>query len=200
SVHNVRIERLWRDVRKDTLEFFRQLFLYLEAQGLLDPDSKIHLIALYIIYQPRIQQSLDRTISSWNNHAIRTEGNQSPTAIYELSKEHAINCGYWNTKSMGDSIIDDFYGVDDEAIRTHTEQEDGEDPQAPRSDNFQDLKEEQDAGIVVMDDEEINEGRKILSSLNVAEEDGAWGTRLYCEAVLILTSYYTSQSSNNNPS
>jgi hypothetical protein len=33
STQNVRIERLWRDVRKEALEFFQQLFAYLESKG-----------------------------------------------------------------------------------------------------------------------------------------------------------------------
>ncbi|GLB34620.1 hypothetical protein LshimejAT787_0201850 [Lyophyllum shimeji] len=36
SIHNVRIERLWKDVRKDSLEAFRQIFDYLEKNFLLD--------------------------------------------------------------------------------------------------------------------------------------------------------------------
>ncbi|KAF7371591.1 Integrase catalytic domain-containing protein [Mycena venus] len=42
SRHNVRIERLWRDVRKDALEAFRQIFDYLEKSELLDMENPIH--------------------------------------------------------------------------------------------------------------------------------------------------------------
>ncbi|KAJ7804318.1 hypothetical protein B0H13DRAFT_1930848 [Mycena leptocephala] len=42
SRHNVRIERLWRDVRKDALETFRQIFDYLEQNELLDMENPIH--------------------------------------------------------------------------------------------------------------------------------------------------------------
>jgi len=50
SLQNIRIERLWRDVRKDTLEMFRQIFFYLEEIGLLDMDSRIHHICLYLVF------------------------------------------------------------------------------------------------------------------------------------------------------
>ncbi|KAF5332377.1 hypothetical protein D9758_019101 [Tetrapyrgos nigripes] len=37
--HNVRIERMWRDVWKDTLEMFHKVFFYLEEISLLDMNS-----------------------------------------------------------------------------------------------------------------------------------------------------------------
>lgn len=39
SVHNQRIERLWRDVFEGCISFFYFLFYTLEDSGLLDPDS-----------------------------------------------------------------------------------------------------------------------------------------------------------------
>ena len=35
SVHNQRIERLWRDMRKMVTEYFRRLFYFIENQALL---------------------------------------------------------------------------------------------------------------------------------------------------------------------
>ena len=61
SLHNVRIERLWRDVRKDSLEFFRQIFIYLEELELLDMGNDVHRICLFLVFHRRIQDSLDRT-------------------------------------------------------------------------------------------------------------------------------------------
>ncbi|KAJ3831458.1 hypothetical protein F5878DRAFT_549547, partial [Lentinula raphanica] len=59
SSHNVRIERLWRDVQKDSLESFRKIFKYLEDNGLLDMTNNIQRLCLYVVFQPRIQQSLN---------------------------------------------------------------------------------------------------------------------------------------------
>ena len=39
SIHNQRIERLWRDVYRCVCCTFHEVFYYLEAQGLLDPDD-----------------------------------------------------------------------------------------------------------------------------------------------------------------
>ncbi|KAJ7669797.1 hypothetical protein B0H17DRAFT_1086436 [Mycena rosella] len=68
SLHNVRIERLWRDVRKDSLESYRQIFTYLGNTGLLDMENEIHRSCLFLVFQPRIQASLDRTRDAWNHH------------------------------------------------------------------------------------------------------------------------------------
>ena len=50
SLQNIWIERLWRDVCKETLEMVRQIFFYLEEIGLLDMDSRIHHICLYLVF------------------------------------------------------------------------------------------------------------------------------------------------------
>ena len=55
SVHNQRIERLWRDLFEGCISFFYFLFYSLEEAGLLDPDSMIDLCALHIVFLPRIQ-------------------------------------------------------------------------------------------------------------------------------------------------
>ena len=75
SLHNIRIEWLWRDVRKDCLEVFRRTFFYLEELFLLNMNIRIHRIALFLVFQPRIQCSLDKMMAGWNNHRLRGEGN-----------------------------------------------------------------------------------------------------------------------------
>ncbi|KAJ6576731.1 hypothetical protein B0H10DRAFT_1836751 [Mycena sp. CBHHK59/15] len=98
----------------DTLEFFRQIFLYLAANDLLDMKNEVHRSCLYLVYQPRIQASLDRTRDAWNHHKIRTERNKTPVAIYELSREYALARGYW-TGDPGDDVEfvanDPLYGA-----------------------------------------------------------------------------------------
>ena len=46
-VHNTRIERLWREVRRVAIHQFTALFNYLEDEGLLDPVDNVHLFALH---------------------------------------------------------------------------------------------------------------------------------------------------------
>lgn len=55
-----RIERLWVDVWRCVSSLHYSLFRQLEDGGLLDTDNEHHIFALQYVYQPRIQQSLDR--------------------------------------------------------------------------------------------------------------------------------------------
>ena len=199
SIHNIRIERLWRDVRRDSLEVFRQIFFRMEEAGLLDPENKIHLISLYLVYQPRIQKSLDETRTSWNNHGVRTARNKTPLAMYHLSKEHAINAGYWHGDA-GDPLrrVDESYGEDPSTGFHPPASELREDPIAPRSDNFAGVEEEMEAGILVTDDEDIAEARELLEDMDFSKDDGSWGVDLFCEAVIRLTSAYQESSSKDN--
>lgn len=117
SIQNIRMERTWRDIRKDALEQFREVFLHLEEMGLLDMSNAVHRLVLYLVYQPRIQVALDRAKDAWNLHRIRTARNKSPLAIYKLSREKAINRGYW-TGDPGDdldTVNDPDYGCDGDA-------------------------------------------------------------------------------------
>ncbi|KAF5339993.1 hypothetical protein D9611_012376 [Ephemerocybe angulata] len=167
SVHNVRIERLWRDVRRDTLEFFRQLFSQLEKEELLDTDCKTHLTALFLVYHPRIQKSLDETTTSWNNHSLRTERYKTPFALYELSKERAINAGYWDFDA-GDNVsnVGDDYGEEGDEPGAEDSQ-----PVPPRSDYFETLDDEIEAGIVTTDDEVLSEARDALGGMDLEKDD-----------------------------
>ena len=70
SVHNQRIERLWGDVRRVALRSFQNLFFYMESEGLLLPDSEMHLFALHFVYLPIIDAALEEFVAHWNNHRI----------------------------------------------------------------------------------------------------------------------------------
>ena len=72
SVHNQRIERLWRDVFQGVVKLYYNLFYFLESQLLLDPLNDIHLFALHYVYLPRINHSLQVFTQGWNYHGIRT--------------------------------------------------------------------------------------------------------------------------------
>ncbi|CAH3168206.1 unnamed protein product [Porites evermanni] len=74
SVHNQRIERLWRDVRKMVSEYYRRLFYFLESHLLLGPIGEVDLFSLHFVFIPRINNSLSQFRASWNNHKLSTEG------------------------------------------------------------------------------------------------------------------------------
>lgn len=178
-------------MRKDSLEVFRQIFFFLESSGLLEMENPIHRICLYIVFQPRIQHSLDETLSSWNLHKIRTAGNKTPTAIYQLSREKAINRGYW-TGDPGDDIStasDPHYG-DDPNERLPPADELQNDPAHLDRSEYPDHTAEHNAGVFINDDDEITEGRGILHGLDITEDDGNWGIDTYCRAVVIMAAHY----------
>lgn len=58
SVHDARIECLWRDLRKIVVRPFANLFYYMEEYSLLDTMNDTQFFALHCIYQPRINISL----------------------------------------------------------------------------------------------------------------------------------------------
>ena len=70
SVHNQRIERLWRGVNRVVVSRFLNIFLYLEQCGVLDPESERHLYCLHFVYLPLINTALRELTSAWNNHLI----------------------------------------------------------------------------------------------------------------------------------
>ncbi|XP_068717887.1 uncharacterized protein [Montipora capricornis] len=78
SVHNSRIERLWRDVYQIVLSAFCDLFLSLEEERYLDIDNEDHLFCLHFVYKPLINQMLSNFASSWLNQKVRTAGNRTP--------------------------------------------------------------------------------------------------------------------------
>ena len=54
SVHNQRIERLWRDVSSGCTVFYHQLFHYMEENGMLDIEDEVQLFCLHYVCLPRI--------------------------------------------------------------------------------------------------------------------------------------------------
>lgn len=95
SVHNSRIERLWRDVFLAVLSIFHDLFTSLEENGFLDIDNEIHLLCLHYIYQARIEDMLLQFKDSWNNHKLRTAHNKTPIQLFimgmqQVADDHGI--------------------------------------------------------------------------------------------------------------
>ena len=82
SVHNQRIERLWRDVYYAVTFKYYWLFRYLEDINILDASNEIHLFCLHVVYIPLIRQHLLEFVHGWNNHNLSTEGNNTPMQLW----------------------------------------------------------------------------------------------------------------------
>ncbi|KAK7012462.1 hypothetical protein R3P38DRAFT_2550252 [Favolaschia claudopus] len=186
SCHNVRIERLWRDVRKDALETFRQIFDYLEKNDLLDMENPVHSACLFLVFQRRIQAALDRARDAWNHHHMRTQHDKTPIAIYELSRTAAITRGYW-TGDPGDDMdaaSDPLYGFDGDAPLPPS----GLPEPLERINQPTGTAEERESGILVNGDEDLAAAAELLGDFDCDRDDGNWGIEVYCEAVVRMTS------------
>lgn len=82
SVHNQRIERLWRDLFQSCLVIFYRLFYGMEDNGFLDIENPIHIFCLQYVFIPRINTALYQFLESWNNHPISSMHNMSPIQLW----------------------------------------------------------------------------------------------------------------------
>lgn len=82
SVHNQRIERLWRDVNRVVCSRFRELFLSMESDSILNPDSYVDVLVLQKIFLPRLREALDVFVQIWDYHPMASEGNKSPLRLW----------------------------------------------------------------------------------------------------------------------
>ena len=113
SVHNQRIERLWRDVNRVIVSRFLNIFMYLEHVQWLDVDEEIHILALHLIYIPIINEAIDLFVEEWNNHPISTQSNYSPRQLWFLGMigGESPSCAVQDV-ILGQNEIDSF-GVDE---------------------------------------------------------------------------------------
>ena len=84
SVHNQRIERLWRDLYAGCVSFFYALFYSFEDLQLLNPDDTRDVYALHFVFIPILQKHLDMFQQGWAHHSLRTEHNKTPQQLWIL--------------------------------------------------------------------------------------------------------------------
>jgi len=82
SVHNQRIERLWRDVATQVTSVFYRLFYAMEDEGILDISIDMHMFALHWVFLPQINACMDSFRRAWNSHHMRTERYSSPEQLW----------------------------------------------------------------------------------------------------------------------
>ena len=113
SVHNQRIERLWRNLRRAVVRPFANLFYYLEQCDLLDPLNEVDLYALHYVYHRRINSALAEFVMQYNHHPMRMAHCRSLIQLFcEGAVTHSTYTGARNIL-MGE-LLDDNYGVDED--------------------------------------------------------------------------------------
>ena len=104
SVHNQRIERLWRDVFAKVLSMYHSLFYHMEINNILDIDNDIHLFALHFVFERRINRDLSVWREAYNSHKLRTEHNSTPLQLwYKGIINSSRNMRYSATRNIFDS-------------------------------------------------------------------------------------------------
>ena len=98
------------------VQYFKNLFYYYESYNLLDPVDEINVLALHLVYKPRIKRALASFTQQWNNHSLSTEQNRSP---YQVWTE-----GFYNQACSDRSTVQNLlqgngenleqFGIDDE--------------------------------------------------------------------------------------
>ncbi|XP_036066778.1 uncharacterized protein LOC112141320 [Oryzias melastigma] len=84
SVHNQRIERLWRDVWTSVTQLYYEVLHGLEEDGLLDLSDILHLFCVHYIFLPRLANALHTFTEGWDNHPLKSEGGLSPNQLWVL--------------------------------------------------------------------------------------------------------------------
>ena len=130
SVHNSRIERLWRDVFYSVIQTFYSLFYYMEAEQMLDVDNEIDMFCLHYVYLPRINAAVGEFKEAFNNHSVRTERNWSPYRMWingmiSRDRQNSVANFAMNNERQLNEMELMTYGIDpDEVSRVESSDED----------------------------------------------------------------------------
>ena len=107
SVHNQRIERLWRDVFTHVIHYYYNLFYSYEDEGLLEPDNEIQKCSLQTVYLPEIRERLSTFRNAWNNHSMHSKNDHTPNQV-------------WLAGMIGNQQVDST-AIKMSLVKTHTE-------------------------------------------------------------------------------
>lgn len=82
SVHNARIECLWRDVFQSCTVLYYNIFSIVEDTNELNVDNEVHLFCLQYVFIPKINMSLTAFKQGWNQHPLQLERGLSPNRLW----------------------------------------------------------------------------------------------------------------------
>lgn len=114
SVHNVRIERIWRDLTRNFGAKWKLFFRDLEVHDGLDRDLSSHIWLLHYLFLPAINHEALTWAGAWNLHsiAIRHERQRSPNDMFFFGQ---IQNGIRGLRAPGHPVDGDL-NADDHII------------------------------------------------------------------------------------
>ncbi|KAI0078507.1 hypothetical protein K474DRAFT_1593926 [Panus rudis PR-1116 ss-1] len=121
SVHNVRIERLWVDVKTQVLCHWYNFFMDLEIHHGLDINNMDHILLLHYLFLPQINSHLAYFASGWNHHKI-SGPNRTPAEMFGWDMYvHGVRGYQLARQAQQDIPAEDleYYGVDFDGLRDH---------------------------------------------------------------------------------
>ncbi|KAK4700188.1 hypothetical protein P7C70_g6059, partial [Phenoliferia sp. Uapishka_3] len=180
SIHNVRIERLWRDVRKDVTEKYRRIFALLEGLGVLRPDDRVHRAVLFLVFQPRIEADLRTMAEAWNTHKVRTAEHQTPEGMWDLGRLIGQRHGWWEDPGVEEEV-DEGYGIDGEAVAVLIDEQFAE--LEAQDAALEDETEELGHGGK---DDDLESVKELLGEMELGGEDQQHGMIVYVEALRMV--------------
>ena len=116
SVHNQRIERLWRDMHNYVITSYKNVFYYLESMEMLDPNNEIEVYALHYVFLPQLNKALDLFVMQWNNHPLSSEHGYTPFQVWKQGFYNYTQSDYTTVREVLDpnSVNFQHYGIDDD--------------------------------------------------------------------------------------
>jgi hypothetical protein len=170
SVHNQRIERLWRDLFNQVVYQYYSLFHNMEDAHLLDPLNDAHLFALHHTFIPRINQSLELFTYMWNQHPISSQKNHSPVQLFTLGIQKLLSKGVIANDFFLYAENWDSYGIDLDGPLALSEDSDSKPNITVSASNF------------ILSTEQQNE----VASIDVIAESAMMGVDIYLTVLSVI--------------
>jgi hypothetical protein len=119
SVHNQRIERLWRDLFLKEMSFYKSLFERLQYAHNIDFSRPIALFCLHYLFLDKINGSLQEFKESWNNHKLSTEACKTPEQLNYMYRSISQAVPFSANGLEAASEIVDWNGEDGSVVEVH---------------------------------------------------------------------------------
>jgi hypothetical protein len=105
SVHNQRIERLWKDVFSNVIYFYHEIFTNLYKS--MDHNT-FNTWILQDIFLDRINEDLTSFIHAWNSHSMSSVKGRSPNKQHIMAEETRYRTNVERTDENVEAVVRDL--------------------------------------------------------------------------------------------